>query len=256
VTLVHALLPWQWALAVFCALTVGLSKSGVPGLGILFVPLFAMVLPARASTGALLPLLIVGDVIAVIWYRRKAVWGHLWRLLPWAGAGIVGGFFLLGRIDDRTLRPLLGALIIVMLGFNLWRDRPWEDPARRTRPLPPIPTAWWFSAVMGLLAGATTMLANAAGPIMLVYLLSMRLPKDEFLGTGAWFFAIVNTAKVPFSAGLGLITAGSLALDGILAAGVLAGAAVGILTARKLPERVFVVGIQALALASAVLLFF
>lgn len=84
----------------------------------------------------------------------------------------------------------------------------------------------------------------------------MRLPKDEFLGTGAWFFALVNATKVPFSAGLGLITAGSLALDGILAAGVLAGAAVGILAARKLPERVFVVGIQALALASAVLLFF
>ncbi len=255
-TLVHSLLPWQWALGAFCALTVGLSKTGVPGLGILFVPLFAMVLPARASTGALLPLLMIGDAIAVIWYRRTAVWRHLWRLLPWAGVGIVCGFFLLGTIDDRTLQPLLGALIIGMLGFNIWRDRPWEDPAHRTRPLPSIPTAWWFSAVMGLLAGTTTMLANAAGPVMLVYLLSMRLPKDEFLGTGAWFFALVNATKVPFSAGLGLITAGSLALDGILAAGVLAGAAVGILAARKLPERVFVVGIQALALASAVLLFF
>jgi hypothetical protein len=151
---------------------------------------------------------------------------------------------------------VLGALIIAMLAFSFWRERPWEDPARRTRPLPPIPTAWWFAAAMGLLAGATTMLANAAGPVMLVYLLAMRLPKDEFLGTGAWFFAIVNASKVPFSASLGLITATSLTMDGILAAGVLVGAAIGILAARGLPERAFSVGVQALALASAILLLF
>lgn len=253
-TVLPSLLPWQWALGVACALMVGLTKTGLPGLGILFVPLFAMVLPARASTGALLPLLMVGDLIAVVWYRRKAVWGHLARLLPWAGAGIGIGFLLLGRIDDRTLRPVLGALIIAMLAFNVWRERVWESPTKRTRPLPAIPTAWWFAAIMGLLAGATTMLANAAGPIMLVYLVAMRLPKDEFLGTGAWFFAIVNAAKVPFSASLGLITGSSLALDAVLAAGVIAGSAVGILTARRMPERVFSVGVQALALASSILL--
>ena len=255
-THIPSLLPWQWVLAVACTLMVGLSKTGVPGLGILFVPLFAMVLPARASTGALLPLLLVGDVIAISWYHRAAVWSHLWRLLPWAAVGIVCGFFLLGRIDDATLRPLLGALIIVMLGFTLWRDRPWEDPQKRTRPLPPIPTALWFSALLGLLAGTTTMLANAAGPVMVVYLLSMRLPKEEFLGTGAWFFGLVNAAKVPFSAGLGLITPSSLVLDGVLAGGVVAGAVLGIVAARKLPERVFSTGILFLALGSAVLLFF
>ncbi len=255
-TLLPTLFPWQWALGAGCALMVGLTKTGLPGLGILFVPLFALVLPARASTGALLPLLMVGDAIAVSWYRRQAVWSHLVRLLPWAGAGIVAGFLLLGRIDDGTLRPVLGALIIAMLGVNLWRERPWEDPAARTRSPPPIPTAWWFAAFMGLLAGATTMLANAAGPVMLVYLISMRLPKDEFLGTGAWFFAVVNAVKVPFSASLGLITGPSLVMDGVLAAGVIAGAGIGILAARRLPERAFSVGVQALALASAVLLLF
>ncbi len=249
-----AILPWQWALGAACALMVGLSKTGVPGLGILFVPLFAHVLPARASTGALLPLLMVGDAIAVTWYRRKAVWAHLWPLLPWAGAGIVGGFFLLGRIDDATLRPVIGGLIVAMLGVNLWRERPWEAPG--TRPLPPIPTAWWFAALLGLLAGATTMLANAAGPVMLVYLLAMRLPKEEFIGTGAWFFGLVNAVKVPFSASLGLITAASLTVDAILAGGVIVGAAAGILTARRLPERAFSVLVQVLALASAILLFF
>ena len=250
------LLPWQWVLGAGCALMVGLTKTGLPGLGILFVPLFAFVLPARVSTGALLPLLMVGDVIAVTWYRRTAVWSHLVKLLPWAGAGIVAGFFLLGRIDDATLRPVIGALIIAMLVVSAWRERPWENPARRTRPLPPIPTAWWFAALMGILAGATTMLANAAGPVMLVYLVAMRLPKDEFLGTGAWFFALVNAAKVPFSAGLGLITGASLELDAVLAGGVIAGACIGILAARRMPERAFSVGVQALALGSAILLLF
>jgi uncharacterized protein len=254
--IIHSLHPWQWAVGVGCALMVGFSKTGMPGLGILFVPLFALVLPARVSTGALLPLLMVGDVVAVLWYHRTALWSHLWRLLPWAGAGIVAGFLLLGRVDDRTLRPVLGALIVVMLCLSLWRERPWENPAARTRPQPAIPSAWWFAALLGLLAGTTTMLANAAGPIMLVYLLAMRLPKEEFLGTGAWFYAVVNAVKVPFSASLGLITPGSLLLDAALAAGVLAGAALGILTARKIPERGFSFGVQILALASAVLLFF
>jgi uncharacterized protein len=249
VTPFAALHPWQWALAALGALMVGVNKTGMPGLGTLFVPLFAIVLPARVSTGALLPLLILGDVIAVTWYRRHAVWRHLARLLPWAGAGIVLGFLALGRIDDSTLRPILGALIIAMLGINFWRDFATKGKA-------PVPTARWFAAVMGLLAGTMTMLANAAGPVMLLYLLAMRLPKDEFIGTGAWFFAIVNWIKVPFSASLGLITGPSLRFDAILAGTIVAGAALGILVARKTPQKAFTALVQILTLGSAVLLFF
>jgi len=249
VSLISTLAPWQWALGVVCALLVGLSKTGILGLGILFVPLFALVLPARMSTGALLPLLIVGDAVAVIWYRRHARWEHLLRLLPWALAGIVAGFFALGKIDDHQLRPILGVMILVLLAISVWRDL-------ATRGKAEVPTTWWFAAVAGLLAGATTMMANAAGPIMLLYLLAMKLPKEEFIGTGAWFFAAVNWAKVPFSAGLGLITGQSLLLDATLAGGVLIGAVVGILVANRLPQRLFAVGMQVLTAAAAVLLLF
>ena len=248
-SLISTLAPWQWALGVVCALLVGLSKTGILGLGILFVPLFALVLPARVSTGALLPLLITGDAVAVIWYRRHARWEHLLRLLPWALVGIVGGFFALKWVDDRQLRPVLGALILVLLAISFWRDRVTKGKAE-------VPTTWWFAAVAGLLAGATTMMANAAGPIMLLYLLAMKLPKEEFIGTGAWFFAAVNWVKVPFSAGLGLITPQSLLLDATLAGGVLAGAVVGILVANRLPQKLFAVGMQVLTAAAAVLLFF
>ena len=242
------LAPWQWALGAACALMVGLSKTGLPGLGILFVPLFAHVLPARVSTGALLPLLLLGDVFAISWYRRHAVWPHLVRLLPWAVAGIVGGFFALGALSDGLLRPILGGLIIVLLCVTFWRETVRKGAA-------PVPTAWWFAASLGLLAGATTMMANAAGPVMMVFLLAMRLPKDEFLGTAAWFFGIVNAIKVPFSAGLGLITPSSLSVDLLLSLAVVVGAVIGILTAKRIPQKAFSVVVQAMALVSAVLLF-
>lgn len=224
-------------------------KTGLPGMSTLVVPLFAMVLPARQSTGALLPLLILGDAIAVVVYRRSADWRALLRLLPWAVAGIGGGWLLMGRIDDRLMRPVLGALVLVMLAVNLWRTV-------ASRGAAPVPTRWWFAAVMGLLAGATTMVANAAGPVMMIYLLSMRLSKEKFIGTGAWFFFFINWIKVPFSAGLGLITTPSLLLDAVLAGGVLAGAAAGILVARRIPEKAFSVVMQALTAAAAVSLFF
>ena len=246
---VYALTPGAWTLAAISAFTAGLSKTGIPGLSTIFVPLFALALPARLSTGALLPLLIVGDVVAVTWYRRHAVWRHLLRLFPWAVAGIVIGFFALGRIQDRQLRPVIGAVVIVMLGIGTWRDL-------ATRGHAEVPNAWWFAALMGVAAGATTMLANAAGPVMMLYLLAMRLPKDEFLGTGAWFFAAVNLVKVPFSVGLGLITAQTLVFDAVLSGAVLAGAVIGIIAARRLPQKAFGIAMQVLTLGSAVMLFF
>jgi uncharacterized protein len=244
--------PFRWALAGATSLMVGFSKSAVPGLAVLYVPVFAEVLPARASTGALLPLLILGDVFAVAFWRRHAVWRHIIRLVPWALVGIVGGWLVMGRIDDRLMRPLLGGALIVILAVNVWHERRRAAAARRGVPVEAtVPEAWWFSALFGLAGGVTTMISNAAGAILVVYLLSMRLPRDEFIGTSAWYFLIVNLIKVPFSVSLGLITAPSLLLDAALAAGVAAGSVAGVLTARRIPQRAFVIAAQAVAFASA-----
>jgi uncharacterized membrane protein YfcA len=239
---------WQWAVAAFCGLLVGISKTGLPGAGTLMVPLFVMVLPARASTGALLPLLVLGDVFAVAWYRRHAVWTHLLRLLPLAAAGVVLGFLALGRISDRALRYLISGLVLALQVFSLWRGR-------RARSEPTGAAAFWLAAVLGLLAGIATMLANAASPIMLAYLLTMQLPKDPFLGTSAWFFLCINLFKVPFSAGLGLITPASLAFDLVLAPAVVAGAFLGVFLARRMPQRIFQILAQAFTATAALLLF-
>jgi len=160
-----------------CAIMVGITKTGIPGLGILVVPLMAIAIPARQSVGVLLGILILADFFAIVYHRRNARWGHVLRLLPAAFAGIVAGYFGLKVVNDQQLKPIIGGIVLVMLGVSYWWTRAKEQDT-------PVPTQWWFATGLGFLAGVTTMMANAAGPIMIIYLLAMRLPKVEFVGTG------------------------------------------------------------------------
>jgi uncharacterized protein len=229
--------PAAWAVAILSALIVGFSKTGVVGLGILAVPLMAGIFPARESTGVLLPMLVVGDLVAVSHFRRDALrpemWTTLLRLLPWVAAGLVLGYFAIDWVTDREMAPILGGLILGLLVLQLVRKRAGDWMEHR------LPHTWWFAAIMGFLAGAATMLANAAGPIMVMYFLARGLAKREFVVTGAWFYLIVNLLKVPASAKLGLITPQSLTFDLAMAPIILAGAAFGILVLAKIPQRVF-----------------
>jgi hypothetical protein len=238
-----------WIIASLCAVMVGISKTGIPGFGILFVPLMAMVMPARQSTGAVLGMLILADVFAVGYYRRAALWGYLIRLIPATLIGIVAGYFAMKVINDAQLKPIIGVIVLGMLVVNWWRNRKAGDAAD-------IPAQWWFAWVMGFMAGLTSMMANAAGPVMIVYLLAMRLPKVEFVGTSAWFFFIVNWLKVPFSVQLGLVTAESIKLDLVMLPFIVICVVLGIFALKKMPQRVFEITIQVLAAAAAIKLFF
>lgn len=239
-------LAWpQWLVIGIGSLSIGMGKTGVPGINLFFVPLIATLLPARASTGFLLPMLIFADLFAVVYYRQHARWRHLARLLPSAVAGIVIGYFGLRLTSDEVLRPLIGGIVLLMLAVQLWRSlRGGENP--------PVPQGVWFSVVMGLAAGVTTMMANAASPVMAIYLLAMRLPKEEYVGTGAWFFFLVNLIKVPFSASLGLITLETLRVNLFLTPVIAAGALAGILVLKALPQKAFRIAVQVIAAASAV----
>jgi uncharacterized protein len=197
---------WQWALAILGAFLVGLSKTGIVGLGILTVAIFATVLPARESVGVLLIILIAGDIMAVLLYRRKASWPHLVRLFPWAAGGIFIGTLAFGQMNDAVVHILIGIILIGLVALELVRRGRQEA---ETALVPPK----WLIATTGLLTGFTTMIANAAGPLMIIYLLAMRLPKLVFIGTTAWFFLILNLSKVPLNWGLGLITWPSLVLS-------------------------------------------
>jgi len=194
------------------------------------VAIYANVLSARQSTGIILPMLVCADVVAVAAYRRHAVWTQLWRLFPWVAAGVVVGYYTMGRINDAQVRRLIGAILLVMVALHVWRRRAGAAP---------VPNAPWFWAITGLVAGFTTMMANAAGPIMTLYLLSIGLPKMEFLGTGAWFFLIINLFKVPFSYRLGLITPETLRFNAWLVPAVVAGAFLGRAVARHINQQWF-----------------
>ncbi len=236
-----------WIVVALSAMMVGIAKTGVPGLGILPVPLMALVFDK--SPGILLGILILADIFAVVYHRHNANWGHVIRLLPAAFAGIVAGFFGLKHVDDEQLRPIIGIIVLVMLGVNYWRTRTKGKDAS-------VPGKWWFAIALGFMAGVTTMMANAAGPIMVIYLLAMRLPKIEFVGTSAWFFFVVNWLKVPLSAKLALMTVESVKLNLMMLPFIAVGAALGIFFLKRIPQRAFSAIVQVLTLAAAIKLLF
>lgn len=223
---------WGWALAALGAFMTGLSKTGIAGLGVLTVAIYAIVLPARDSVGILLLVLIAADVVAVAAYRRHALWAHLVRLFPWTALGVVIGAATLDRIDDQAVRTLIGGILVLLIGFRYLRGRG-EIPEER------IAGRRWIAILTGLAAGFTTMVANAAGPIMILYLLAMRLPKMEFIGTSAWFFLIINVFKVPFGIQVGIITPASAALSLQLAPFAVVGALSGRWLIRYINQELF-----------------
>lgn len=229
------------------ALLTGFSKAGLPGIGILIPIVAAAAMPARASTGFILPVLVGGDCIAVIYWRRKAELRRLARILPWAALGIVAGYFLMGILIDSIFKPLLGAMILTIVALDI---------ARRAAKVELRAESRVFAAVLGILAGGFTMIANAAGPVMTIYLLSMKLRKEEFVGTGAWFYFIINLFKLPFSIALGLVTWVTLKANLELLPLVLIGSLIGVLAMKRMSQRVFDLAALVLAVAGGIRLFF
>lgn len=221
---------WQWALAVAAAMIVGISKAGIGGLGMLAVVIFAQIMPAKQATGMVLPLLCFGDFVATAVYRRHASGSHIKRLFPWAAAGVVLGYFALGSINERQARFLIGGIVLSLVGMHFIRRRVGGHETEHGA---------WFAPTIGVLAGFTTLVANAAGPLMAIYMLAMRLPKMDFVGTGAVFFLVLNLFKVPFMVHLGLITTESFALNLWLAPVVVAGAWFGRKLVMKIDQRTF-----------------
>ena len=183
----------QWLLGSLAALMVGISKTGIPGVGILVVPLLAATFGGRPSIGIMLPMLIMGDVFAVAWYKRHAQWDKLIGLLPWVVVGLGIGAFALWITGEMKgskdiLGMVIGALVIVMLALHLLQKFLGE----KLTPKSPIGTA-----ATGVSAGFATTVSNAAGPIMQIYLAAHKLPKEQFMGTIAWYFFIINVSKLP-----------------------------------------------------------
>jgi len=247
------LLWWQWLIAVGCAMLVGVAKTGVPGMGIFVVPVLSLSLgSAMTGAGFLLPLLSVADIFAVAYYRRHAQLNKLWELSPWVLVGMALGSAVLYMPEawfhgyrDSVFNMMIGLLVLAMIVVHWWQKQ---------RSQAPVPTDVGHTARYGITAGFATTLANAAGPVMNLYLLSKKLPKEEFIATGAWYFLVVNLSKVPIYAGRGMITWDTLTCDAILAPAVVVGALFGRRVFDHIPQRAFERTVFILAALAALML--
>jgi uncharacterized membrane protein YfcA len=222
----------QWLLAIVAAAGIGVSKSGFTGLGMFHVAVFAMLFGGKESTGIVLPMLIVGDVCSVAAFGKSAHWRYIRRVFPSAAVGVVIGWALMDRIDKSIYMPVIGGILLSLVVMQLVRlFRPYLFEL--------VPHTWWFAWSLGVAAGVTTMMANAAGPIVVMYLVAVSLPKNELVGTGAWFFLILNIYKLPFSAEQGLIRGDTLWFNLVLTPAIVAGTFFGRWLIRHVPQKLF-----------------
>ncbi len=237
----------DWTLLLLAAAMVGFAKTAVNGVGAVAVVLFAVVMPARASTGALLPLLIAGDVVAVALYRRHGRLGTLLRLLPGVIPGLLLGAVFVANVDDKAMSLAIGCILLALGALQLYLRRP--GAMVKVRDTGTVHIGWTLAA--GALAGFATMTANAGGSVMTLYLIMAGLPMLEMLGTGAWFFLAVNLLKVPLSTSLDLMNASTLLMAGVLVPAMVAGALVGHRTVRRMGQQQFELAALLLGMVSA-----
>ncbi len=227
----YELSQWDFVWLGLAALFTGMSKTGLGGVFAAVVPLMVLVFPPKEALGVLLPMLVVADTAAISYYNRSANWTYIRKLLPWTILGIVLGSIVGQYISDTAFRYAIGGIILFGALILIWLE---------SQQSPQVPDNPGFSGVMGLLGGFSTMVGNFAGPIITVYLLSMRLPKNTFIGTAAWFFFIINLSKIiPHGFYWQTISWASLRLDLLLIPFILIGALIGITVVRQFSEQFF-----------------
>jgi uncharacterized protein len=226
----------------FVALLTGMAKTGVHGAGMLSVPMLAVVFGGQLSSGVLLPMLVMADVFGVWYYHRHASWQHLKILFPWAAVGVVAGTVLGKYMDDSVFKIIMASTILISVVIMIVLERMSVDK---------IPKQKSFAIATGIAGGFTSMVGNLAGSVMSVYLLSVRLPKNAFIGTTAWFFLVVNWFKVPFHVfAWHTITWNTVLLDLLTLPVILLGAWLGILLVKQLSDtmyRWFIIGMTLIA---------
>lgn len=222
-----------WLVSIICAVMIGMSKTGINGLGTLVVPIMAFVFGGMPSAGVVLPMLVMADVFGVIYYHRNANFITLLRILPWAIVGLIGGLIVGKMISAEEFRQMIGYLLVLSIAVMLWSEYRKKHTEKKQ-------LSKWMSVPFGIIGGFSTMIGNAAGPVMSVYLLLKNLPKNEFIGTAAWFFFIVNLLKLPMQIwGWHNITANTFLFNLKMLPFIAFGAFIGIKLVKLISERVY-----------------
>lgn len=180
---------FQWILILLAAFIIGLAKAGLKGIEMMNVTIMAIVFGSKASTGLVLPLLCFADIMAVFYYKRHVQWPRFWKLIPWMMVGILLGVYVGKDLNEALFRKLMAIIIIITVVIMIMMEY---------RKATPIPDNKLFVISTGLAAGFTTMLGNLAGAFANIYFLAMRMTKNDFIGTAAWLFLVINLFKLPF----------------------------------------------------------
>ncbi len=238
----------NWVLILLAAFIIGLSKAGLKGIDMMNVTIMAIVFGGKASTGIVLPLLCVADIFAVIYYNRHAQWPHFWKLIPWMMAGILIGVFAGKDINETLFRKIMALIIILTVIIMIMLE---------VRKSDKMPDNKLFVATTGLTAGFTTMMGNLAGAFSNIYFLAMRMPKNDFIGTAAWVFLVINLFKLPFQVFYWKnIDLHVLQTDLVLLPALLVGFWAGIKIVSKIKDDSYRKVVIALTLVGAVFIFF
>lgn len=223
--------PYDWGILFLSALFVGISKTGIQGLSLLAVPMMAVTFGAKPSTGLILPILCLADLMAVWYYRRIAEWQYVLKLLPSALVGFAVALFVDKLVPPTEFKHLMGSCLLVVLLVMFWSD--WKGKENS------LSNHWWYGPLF-VNGRFYHMIGNAAGPVMAIYLLSVKMPKYNFVGTNAWFFLVVNYLKIPIQVfAWDNITLSSLMLDACTIPFIIIGGVLGIILVKKLPEKGF-----------------
>ena len=218
----------EWS-ALFLALFIlGMGKAGIKGFSVIIVIILAFIFGERSSTGVLLPMLVFADIMAVIYYKRYVRWEYIIKLLPWMIFGVLIGVWVGNEIPEVIFKKMMAIIIIISVMIMIFFEKKKSSI---------VPTNKLFSSSMGFLAGFTTMIGNLAGPIATIYFLAIRFKKNEFIGTAAWLFFIVNVFKVPFHIFVwNTVTVETLVLNTMLFPSILIGFIVGVGIVKKIPN--------------------
>lgn len=238
----------SWVLASAAAFVIGLSKAGIKGIAVINVTFMALAFGAKESTGLVVPLLVLADVFAVIYYNRHTQWNYVLKLLPWMILGVFVGAYTGKDLPESLFKIGMATIILITVFMMYWWDR---------RKIKTVPKHWSFSSTIGIIAGITTMVGNLAGAFSNIYFLAMRLPKNHFIGTAAWLFLIINIIKLPFHIFVWkTISEETLVLNLKLLPGILLGFIIGIRIITKIKEAFFRKMILILTALGAVLIMF
>lgn len=238
----------SWILATSAAFVIGLSKAGIKGIAVINVTFMALAFGAKESTGMVVPLLILADIFAVIYYNRHTQWNYVFRLLPWMTLGVLIGVYIGKDLPESLFKIGMAIIILITVFMMYWWDR---------KKIITVPRHWSFSSTIGVVAGITTMVGNLAGAFSNIYFLAMRLPKNHFIGTAAWLFLIVNIIKLPFHIFVWeTISEETIILNLKLLPGILLGFLVGIKIIKLIKEAFFRKMILVLTALGAILIMF